>query len=99
MSKIILALRTFLWLALPFFRSHDKWRARGLLAGVIGAELGVVFLAVQVNQWHAAFFNAIEARDWNASQAQLVVFLFLTGGAIVTGMLQFFFISCTHSSK
>jgi hypothetical protein len=38
MSKIILALRTFLWLALPFFRSHDRWRARGLLAGVIGAD-------------------------------------------------------------
>jgi putative ATP-binding cassette transporter len=91
MSKIILALRTFLWLALPYFRSHDKWRARGLLAGIIGAELGVVYLAVLVNQWHATFFNAIEARDWNALRTQLVVFVFLTGGAIVTGMVQFYF--------
>src|SRR5262245_36989809 len=91
MSKIILALRTFVWLALPYFRSDDKWRARGLLAGVIGAELGVVYLAVLVNQWHASFFNAIEARDWNSLQTQLVVFVFLTVGAIVTGMVQFYF--------
>src|SRR6266545_3065601 len=91
MSRIILALRTFLSLALPYFRSHDKWQARGLLAGVGGAELGVVYLAVLVNQWHASFFNAIEARDWNALRTQLVVFVFLTGGAIVTGMVQFYF--------
>jgi len=91
MSRIILAFRTFMWLALPFFRSDDRWRARGLLAGVIGAELGVVYLAVLVNQWNATFFNAIEARDWNALQAQLVVFLFLTGGAVLTGMVQFYF--------
>src|SRR5262245_24177471 len=91
MSKIILALRTFLQLALPYFRSDDRWRARGLLAGVIGAELGVVYLAVLVNQWHATFFNAIEARDWDALRAQLVIFLFLTGGALLTGMVQFYF--------
>jgi vitamin B12/bleomycin/antimicrobial peptide transport system ATP-binding/permease protein len=91
MSKIILALRTFLQLALPYFRSDDRWRARGLLAGVIGAELGVVYLAVLVNQWHATFFNAIEARDWNALRAQLVIFLLLTGGAVLTGMVQFYF--------
>jgi putative ATP-binding cassette transporter len=91
MSNIILALRTFLWLALPFFRSDDKWRARGLLAGVIGAELSVVFLAVVVSYWQAGFFNALEARDWSALRSQLIVFVFLVVGAVVTGMLQFYF--------
>ena len=91
MSRIIVALRTFLHLAMPYFRSDDRWRARGLLAGVIGAELGVVYLAVLVNQWHATFFNAIEARDWNGLRMQLVVFLLLTGGAVLTGMVQFYF--------
>jgi putative ATP-binding cassette transporter len=91
MSSILVALRTFFRVALPYFSGEERWRARGLLAGVVGAELSVVYLAVAVSYWQAAFFNALEARDWNAMQAQLIVFVFLAIGAMVTGMLQFFF--------
>ena len=91
MSSILVALRTFFRVALPYFNGDERWRARGLLAGVVGAELSVVYLAVAVSYWQAAFFNALEARDWNAMQAQLIVFVFLAIGAMVTGMLQFFF--------
>src|SRR5262245_30979527 len=91
MGKIIVALRTFFEVALPYFNSDERWRARGLLAGVVGAELSVVYLAVAVTYWQAGFFNALEARDWTAMRAQLVIFLFLVIGAVVTGMLQFFF--------
>ena len=66
MDRVITALRTFLTLALPYFRSEEKWRARGLLLGVIAGELGFVAVAVTVIQWNARFFNALEARDWEA---------------------------------
>src|SRR5256885_875777 len=69
MERVIVALRTFVTLALPYFRSEDRWRARLLLAGVIGAELGLVYVAVTVIQWNARFFNALEARDWNGFTA------------------------------
>src|SRR5438477_5764475 len=91
MSKIIVALRTFFRVALPYFNGNERWRARGLLAGVVAAELSVVYLAVAVNYWQAGFFNALESRDWNAMRSQLFIFVFLTIGAIITGMLQFFF--------
>ena len=91
MSNVIFALRTFLRLALPYFRSEDRWRARGLLAGVIASELFVVFVAVKVTDWNAAFFNALEARNWDAVQFQLVVFLLITLGAILSGMGQYWF--------
>jgi putative ATP-binding cassette transporter len=91
MSNIIVALRTFFRVALPYFNAEERWRARGLLAGVVGAELSVVYLAVAVSYWQAGFFNALEARDWNAMRSQLIIFVFLAIGAIVTGMLQFFF--------
>ena len=91
MRNFILASRTFLRIALPWFHSAERWRARGLLAGVVAAELSVVYLAVLVNQWHARFFNGVEARDWDAVRAELFVFIFLTGGAIVTAMLQYYF--------
>jgi putative ATP-binding cassette transporter len=91
MDRVILALRTFLTLALPYFRSEDKWRARLLLTGVIAAELGHVYVAVTVIQWNARFFNALEARDWAAFQRELVMFGFITLGAIVATASQYFF--------
>ena len=91
MSNVIFALRTFLRLALPYFRSEDRWRARGLLVGVIGSELFVVYVAVKVTEWNAAFFNGIEARNWDAVQFQLLMFLLITLGAILSGMGQYWF--------
>ena len=91
MDRVILALKTFLILALPYFRSEDKWRARLLLAGVIGAELGLVYVAVTVIQWNARFFNALEARDWAAFKRELFMFGLITVGAIVATACQYYF--------
>jgi vitamin B12/bleomycin/antimicrobial peptide transport system ATP-binding/permease protein len=91
MSNVIFALRTFLRLALPYFRSEDRWRARGLLLGVIASELFVVYVAVKVTDWNAAFFNGLEARNWDTVQFQLMVFLLITLGAILSGMGQYWF--------
>jgi putative ATP-binding cassette transporter len=91
MDRVIIALRTFLTLALPYFRSQERWTARGLLLGVIAGELGFVAVAVTVIQWNARFFNALEARDWEAFKHELVIFGFITLGAIAVGMAQYFF--------
>ena len=91
MSNVLFALRTFFRLALPYFRSEERWRAIGLLLGVIGSELFVVYVAVKVTDWNAAFFNGIEKRDWDAVQFQLGVFLLITLGAILSGMGQYWF--------
>src|SRR5256714_822689 len=91
MDRIIVALRTFLPLALPYLRSEDRWRARALLAGVIGAELGLVYVAVTVIQWNARFFNALEARDWNGFKRELFIFGLITLGAIVSTACQYYF--------
>src|SRR3954470_12360330 len=91
MDRIVVALRTFLTLALPYFRSEDRWRARLLLAGVIGAELGLVYVAVTVIQWNARFFNALEAKDWNGFKRELFIFGLITLGAIVSTACQYYF--------
>jgi putative ATP-binding cassette transporter len=91
MDRVIVALRTFLTLALPYFRSEDRWRARLLLAGVIGAELGLVYVAVTVIQWNARFFNALEARDWNGFTRELFIFGLITLGAIASTAAQYYF--------
>lgn len=91
MTRLVLVLRTFLALALPYFRSEEKWQARLLLAAIVAAEIGLVYVAVSVIRWNARFFNALEARDWNAFLDELVIFGFIAAGAVVAGMSQYFF--------
>jgi hypothetical protein len=38
--------RTFFSLALPYFRSEDRWIAGALLAGIVVVELGLVAILV-----------------------------------------------------
>jgi putative ATP-binding cassette transporter len=91
MTRVIFALRIFLDLALPYFRSEERWRARALLAGVIAAELGLVYVAVAVINWNARFFNALELRSWEMLTPELAIFCFLILAAVVVGMSQYYF--------
>src|SRR5262245_19639019 len=91
MNSIATALRTFLRLALPYFRSEDRWIALSLLAGIVAAELGLVAILVAVNDWNKRFFNALEARNWGAVQFELIAFCAIAAAAVAAGMAQYFF--------
>jgi putative ATP-binding cassette transporter len=90
MDQLVSAVRTFLRLSLPFFRSEDRRAARLLLLAVIGAELGLVGVLVLMNHWNARFFNALEARDWDGFSRELVTFLGIAVVAILAGMAQYY---------
>src|SRR5690606_29900812 len=89
MKDFVLALRAMTALALPYFRSEDRWAGRALLAGVIAAEFALVYIAVVTNQWQGRFFNALEARDWDRVQTELILFGFIVLGNILIGMGMF----------
>jgi len=38
-------------LAVPYWRSEQRWQARGLLAAIVALTLGLVFIAVWFNDW------------------------------------------------
>jgi putative ATP-binding cassette transporter len=91
MKRIIDALGMFLRLALPYFCSEDRLRACSLLAAVLAAEIGLVYVALATNQWNLRFFNALEKHDWEAVAQELLVFCFIVLGAVVAGMSQYYF--------
>jgi putative ATP-binding cassette transporter len=64
-------------IAIPYFRSDDKWAGRGLLGAVIAIELAVVFLNVQFNRWNNVFYNALQERDQAVFTYQLGYFCVL----------------------
>jgi putative ATP-binding cassette transporter len=64
-------------IAIPYFRSEDKWAGRGLLAAVVVIELAVVGLNVLFNRWNNVFYNALQERDFNVFTYQLGYFTVL----------------------
>jgi ABC-type uncharacterized transport system fused permease/ATPase subunit len=56
--------KEFAGIALPYYRSEDRWAGRVLLAAVIALQLFQVWLNVQFNTWYNAFCTAAE-RDWD----------------------------------
>jgi vitamin B12/bleomycin/antimicrobial peptide transport system ATP-binding/permease protein len=82
---------TTIWrLAVPYFRSDDRWPGRILLATVIGIELGIVGINVLINGWNARFYNAIQAHDWNAFVSELLYFCMLAAIYIVLAVYQLY---------
>ncbi|WP_341987951.1 ABC transporter ATP-binding protein/permease [Azorhizobium sp. AG788] len=75
-------------LALPYFRSEERWIALGLLAAVIALELGWVYATVLLNKWNAAFYDAIQEKDFAAFKYQLLVFCAIAAGAICIAVYQ-----------
>ncbi len=91
MRGLISFLATVWRIASPyFFLAEDRWIGRGLLAAVVAIELSIVGINVLLNQWNARFFNALQARDWNAFVYQLGYFCVLATIFIVLAVYQLY---------
>jgi putative ATP-binding cassette transporter len=77
-------------LTLPYFRSEDKWKARGLLLAIVLLNLGTVYMAVQFNDWFRVFYDALENRDQPVFWEQLARFTYLAFGAIIIAVYKFY---------
>jgi len=60
----------------------ESWIARGLLAVIVGLSIIVVYISKEINSWNARFFNALQDKNVDAFQAELIYW----------GVLVFFFI-------
>ena len=60
----------------------EAWIARGLLAVIVGLSIIVVYISKEINSWNARFFNALQDKNVDAFQAELIYW----------GVLVFFFI-------
>jgi len=58
----------------PYWQSEDKWKGAALLGSVVALTLGQVYLAVELNEWNNAFYNALEERNLPEFGKQLGVF-------------------------
>ena len=69
-------------LAKSYWTSEERWSAWALLLGVIGLNLGNVYISVRINEWNRSFYNALVAFDRGELLRQLGFFCILVFFAI-----------------
>src|SRR5215475_2915475 len=77
-------------LSLPYFRSEDRWAARGLLGAILAIELTQVGLAVLLNSWNARFYDALQQKNASAFGYELLVFSGLVTAFILLAVYQLY---------
>jgi putative ATP-binding cassette transporter len=77
-------------IAAPYWRSEDRWAARGLLVVVVALNLGIVYLNVLLNQWNNGFYNALQDKNYAVFAHQLVRFSWLAGLYIIVAVYQLY---------
>lgn len=77
-------------LAAPYFRSHDKWHARGMLLAIVALNLGAVYMLVLINDWNRLFYDALQDKNEAVFWEQLMRFGWLAGGYIVIAVYKFY---------
>jgi putative ATP-binding cassette transporter len=84
------ALRAMWALAVPYFRSEERWSALVLLGAIVTIELGIVAITVLLNHWNVEFYNALQERNFEVFAAQLAYFSVLAGAFVLAAVLQYY---------
>ena len=77
-------------LALPYFRSEDRWAGRGLLGAILAIELAHVGIAVLLNSWNARFYDALQHHNASAFGHELLIFSALVAAFILLAVYQLY---------
>ena len=77
-------------LSAPYFRSEDKWKARGLLAAIVTLNLAAVYMLVLLNDWNRVFYDALQNKDQPVFWAQLARFTYLAFAFIIIAVYKFY---------
>ncbi len=90
MKRLVRLLRDAWSLTKPYFTSEDKWAGLGLIAILIGINLGLVYLSVVFNEWNNLFYTALQDKDWPVFIHQLLRFCWLAALFIAAAVYQLY---------
>ena len=85
------ALRRIWALLRPYWFAEDRWPGRGLLALVLGLNLGSVLMTVLLAQWNRRFYDALQGKDYLAFLSLLGWFTALAASYIVLVVFALYF--------
>lgn len=88
MNRLSATLATIWRLAIPYFRSDDRWAGRILLGAVVAIELSIVAITVILNQWYNRFYNTLQDHNWAAFVSAILFFCVLAAIYTVLAVYQ-----------
>ena len=77
-------------LVAPYFKSEEKWLARGLLFSIVTLNLGTVYMLVLNNEWYGRFYDALQNKDQVTFWKEIVFFCWIAAAFIVIAILKFY---------
>jgi len=77
-------------LAMPYFNSDQKWKARVLLTAIIVLNLAAVYMLVLLNEWNRVFYDALQNKDQVVFWRELGRFTYLAFGFIIIAVYRFY---------
>jgi vitamin B12/bleomycin/antimicrobial peptide transport system ATP-binding/permease protein len=77
-------------LSLPYFKSDQRWKARGLLLAIIALNLGLVYMAVLFNDWNKLFYDSLQNKQADVFWTQLGRFTYLAFAYIIIAVYKFY---------
>ena len=90
MNKIRSMLAIVWRIAIPYFRSEDKWAGRGLLVGIIAIALAQVGIDLLLNSWNNRFYTALQEKNWENFVREMGVFCLLATIYVVLSVYQLY---------
>ncbi|MCS4511605.1 ABC transporter ATP-binding protein/permease [Xylophilus ampelinus] len=75
----------------PYWTSHERWSARGLLLLIVAMNMAIVYINVRLNSWSAAFYDALQGKDTAHFGPLLLTFTALALGYIVLAVYSLYF--------
>ncbi|MDI1263272.1 MAG: SbmA/BacA-like family transporter, partial [bacterium] len=90
MNSIRSTLATVWRIAIPYFRSEDKWAGRALLAAVVSIELALVAIDVLLNQWSNRFYTGLQEKNWDVFVREIGYFCVIAACFIALAVYQLY---------
>lgn len=83
-------------LAWPYWKSDEKWAARGLISAVVVLNLIAVWLNVRLNIWNRDFYDALQEYDWARCWWQFGVFCMIAAAWVIVAVYNLYLRQILH---
>lgn len=77
-------------LTTPYFKSDERWRARGMLVAVVALNLAAVYMLVLLNEWNRVFYDALQNKNQDVFWTQLGRFAILAMTFVAIAVYRFY---------
>ena len=74
MKRLASSLAVIWRLAVPYFRSEDRWPGRILLGAMVAIQLAMVATTVILNTWYNFFYNTLQDHDFGGFVRAILYF-------------------------